>query len=74
MANSERPHDEDRFWKRNLDKIGIGGSIFAALLLLLLRTFLSRSKQFATGLPRSSASVSPSLIRSNTSAGYITPT
>ena len=41
MIRSATEHPFSEFWKRNLDKIGIGGSVFAALCCLGFPAFLS---------------------------------
>jgi mercuric ion transport protein len=41
MIRSATEHPFSEFWKRNLDKIGIGGSIFAALCCLGFPALLS---------------------------------
>jgi len=41
MIRSAVEHPFSEFWKRNLDKIGIGGSIFAALRCLGFPALLS---------------------------------
>jgi MerC mercury resistance protein len=38
---SSQPRPNNGFWKRNLDKIGLGGSLFAALCCLGLPALLS---------------------------------
>ena len=41
MIRSATEHPFSEFWKRNLDKIGIGGSVFAALCCLGFPALLS---------------------------------
>jgi hypothetical protein len=41
MIRSATEHPFSKFWKRNLDKIGIGGSVFAALCCLGFPALLS---------------------------------
>ena len=41
MIRSAAEHPFSEFWKRNLDKIGIGGSVFAALCCLGFPALLS---------------------------------
>lgn len=62
MATNERRHDEDPFWKRNLDKIGIGGSIFAVLCCLGFPALLSILSTIGLGLIVNDAVLIPLLL------------
>lgn len=62
MAMSDRGHEGGGFWKRHLDKVGIGGSLFAALCCLGFPALLSVLSAVGLGFLINDAVLVPLLI------------
>lgn len=62
MVRKPTEHPSSEFWKRNLDKIGIGGSIFAALCCLGFPALLSIVSAIGLGFIVNDAILIPLLL------------
>lgn len=62
MVKNPTEHPPSEFWKRNLDKIGIGGSIFAALCCLGFPALLSILSAIGLGFIVNDAILIPLLL------------
>src|SRR5436853_5678360 len=62
MIRSATEHPFSEFWKRNLDKIGIGGSVFAALCCLGFPALLSILSAIGLGFVVNDAILIPLLL------------
>ena len=62
MIRSAAEHPFSEFWKRNLDKIGIGGSVFAALCCLGFPALLSILSAIGLGFIVNDAIIIPLLL------------
>ncbi len=62
MIRNPSEHPPSEFWKRNLDKIGIGGSIFAALCCLGFPALLSILSTIGLGFIVNDAILIPLLL------------
>ena len=62
MIRSATEHPFSEFWKRNLDKIGIGGSVFAALCCLGFPALLSILSAIGLGFIVNDAILIPLLL------------
>lgn len=62
MPTSATPQKPDGFWQRHLDKVGIGGSVFAALCCLGFPALLSILSAIGLGFIVTDAVLIPLLL------------